>query len=126
VTAPEKGGPLLRQSGGTINAQALAVGDHAHAVVQHATMGLKQERRDDVLASLTRVLEAIAAHGASLPDPEAASGLVERIATESAKPKPDKVSLKSFLGTLAEEVSSVSVIAKTVAGLSTAIFALFM
>lgn len=125
MSVPKTGGPLFQQTGGTINAQALAVGDHASAVVHHATMGLQREGRDQILESLTRVVEALDAHGASLPDHEMASGLVERIATETAKPKPDKLSLKSFLATLAEEVSSVSVIAKTVAGLSTAVLALF-
>jgi hypothetical protein len=125
VSAPEAGGSLLQQTGGTINAQALAVGDRARAIVHHATMGLQREGRDEVLESLTRVVEALEAHGKSLPDHEAATGLVERIATETAKPKPDKLSLKSFLGTLAEEVSSVSAIAKTVAGLSTVVLALF-
>jgi hypothetical protein len=112
-------------TGGSVNAQAIAVGDRARATVSNAAAGLKVEGRDDLLERLTAVLDAIEAHGSELPDKATADALVERIASESARKEPDKLTLKSFLGTLADQVKSVSVIATAVAALSGTIGGLF-
>lgn len=116
---PTGGAPLFQVTGhGSVNAQAIAVGDGARATVNNAVAGLKAEGRDDLLERLTAVLDAIEAHGGALPDKPTADALVQRIATESARKEPDKLTLKSFLGTLADQVKSVSVIATAVTALA--------
>lgn len=114
-------GPLMSVTGGTLNVQALAVGNRARAVVKRAKMNVNQPSGDELTKRLDEVLDAIQSHGAALPDPSTANALVERIATESAKKAPDKLTLKTFLSSLAEQVSSVGTIAKTVAALGTTI-----
>ena len=44
---------------------------------------------------------------------------------EAARKAPDRITLKSFLATLADEVKSISVIAGAVTGLAAAVGALF-
>jgi hypothetical protein len=119
------GTPLFQVTGGSVSAQAIAVGDGARATVTNAAAGLKAEGRDELLERLTAVLDAIEAHGMALPDKATADAMVERIASESARKEPDKLSLKSFLGTLADQVKSVSIIATTVTALAGTIGALF-
>jgi hypothetical protein len=116
----------IQISGGAINAQALAVGQGARAVVNNSAAALQAAGRDEVLAQLKAVLAALEAHGAALPDKTAADDLVERIAKEAAAEKPDKLTLKSFLGNLAEEVKSVASIAGTVTALATSVAGLFV
>jgi len=111
--------------GGTLNAQAVAVGAGASAVVNNAAADLKAAGRDEVLETLKQVLSALEAHGAALPDKATAEALVERIATEAARDTPDKLTVKSFLANLAEEVKSVASIAAAVAPLAGAVMALF-
>jgi hypothetical protein len=110
---------------GSVTAQAIAVGDGARATVNNAQAALKAEGRDDLLERLTAVVDAIDAHGGALPDKTTADALVERIASESARKEPDKLTLKSFLGTLADQVKSVSVIASAVTALAGSTGALF-
>jgi len=111
--------------GGTLNAQAVAVGAGASAVVNNAVADLKAAGRDEVLETLKQVLSALEAHGAALPDKATAEALVERIATEAARDTPDKLTVKSFLANLADEVKSVASIAAAVAPLAGAVMALF-
>ena len=111
--------------GGTLNAQAVAVGAGASAVVNNAVADLKAAGRDEVLETLKQVLAALEAHGAALPDKATAEALVERIATEAARDTPDKLTVKSFLANLADEVKSVASIAAAVAPLAGAVMALF-
>lgn len=121
---PRSGDPLIQMSGGTMNVQAMAVGAHARATVNNNASALADAGREDVLAKLTAVLDAIEKHGGALPDKGTANQLVERIATEAARKEPDKLTLKSFLGSLAEQVKSVSVIATAVTALGGCIGAL--
>ena len=126
MTRDSASGPLVQVSGGTVNVQAMAVGAHARATVNNAAADLTAAGRDEVLAKLTAVLQALEANGAALPDKTTADGLIERVATEAARDKPDKLTLKSFLGNLADEVKSVSAIATTVTALAGAIGTLFV
>lgn len=111
--------------GGTLNAQAVAVGSGASATVNNAAADLKAAGRDEVLETLKQVLSALEAHGAGLPDKATADALVERIATEAARETPDKLTIKSFLANLAEQVKSVASIAGSVTALAASIADLF-
>ena len=125
MSDPAGGNRGIVQTGGTMNIQAAAVGAHARATVTNAAPALEAAGRDDLLAKLTAVLDAIEAHGAALPDKPAAGQLVERIASEAATEKPDKLNLKSWLAGLADQVKSVSVIATAVTALAGSIGVLF-
>lgn len=125
MTTKRDTSPLFVVGGhGTVNAQALAVGPNARAVIKNAAPGLAAAGRDDLIGKLDAVMVAIETHGAQLPDKPVASQLVEHIATEAARTEPDKITLRSFLTTLAEEVKSVSVIAGAVTALAAAIGAM--
>jgi hypothetical protein len=117
--------PLVQQTGGTMNIGAMAVGDHARAIVKNAAPALADEGRQELLTKLNAVLDAIDQHGHALPDKGSATQLVERIATEASQKHPDKLTLKSFLGALADEVKSVSAIVTTVTSLTGAVLAFF-
>ncbi len=129
MSRDKSGGPLVQVSGGTLNVQAMAVGAQARATVNNAAAALAAEGRDELLARLTAVLEALEAleaHGAALPDAPTAQALVERIATEAASKKPDKLTLGSFLASLADQVKSVAGIATAVTALAGTVGALFV
>jgi type VI protein secretion system component VasK len=108
-----------------MNVGAMAVGAHARATVNNAASTLAAEGRADLVAKLQAVLDAIESHGKELPDEGTATQLVERITTEAARKEPDKLTLRSFLGTLADQVKSVSVIASAVTALAGTVGALF-
>ena len=115
----------VQQWGGTINAKAFAVGDHARAGVEAAADDLEERGRSELLEALRLVSDALVAHGAALPDGKSADAIVQRVAKETAKPAPDRVTLKSLLSSLADEVKSVAAIASAVTPLWPMIFKLF-
>jgi hypothetical protein len=117
--------PLVHVSGGSLNVQAMAVGNNARATVNNAAAALGAAGRDEILQKLQAVLDAVDRHGSALRDRETADALIKKIATETSQKKPDKINLKSFLGSLLDEVKSVSEIAKTVVPLVSAVSSLF-
>jgi hypothetical protein len=118
--------PLVQITGGTVNVQAMAVGDHATATVNNYAEALKAAGHDAVLAKLSEVAEALKAHGDALPDQQTTADYVERIAKAAADKAPDKLTLKGFLAGLADEVKSVAAIATTVTDLAGAVSELFI
>ncbi len=112
----------VQVTGGTVNVQAMAVGDHARATVNNAAGALQAAGHDDVAARLAAVLDALERHGAALPNAKEASELVEEIATEVAKKEPKATRVRSFLASLADQVKSVSTIATAVTGLAGAVW----
>lgn len=108
----------IHQTGGTMTIGTAAVGSGARATVNNAAPALAAAGHDDLTARLNALLDAIEAHGALLPDKPTAEELVRRIATEAASKTPDKLTLKSFLATLADQVKSVSLIAGSVTALA--------
>jgi hypothetical protein len=116
----------IQVTGGTFRADNLAVGANARVTVNNAAAALEKSGRNEVLDKLNAVLAALEAEGAGLPDKESADELVSRIAKEAAAKKPDKLNLKGFLATLADEVKSVASIAGAVAALAGSIGGLFL
>jgi hypothetical protein len=122
------GGAKIVVSGhGTLNADVIAVGYQARAekAVHEAGDALKDRGLDEIRAKLDTLMASVAQHSQKLADPEAVNALTERVAAELKQPKPDKFSLRAFLGNIAENAKSVGDIAAAATGLMALIAAVF-
>jgi hypothetical protein len=108
-------------SGGAFTATNAAVGTNAQ-VNQTQTSG--SDAMKEVQKQLDLLLESLDKHGDQIPNrgeiAEAAQGVKE----ELAKEKPNRLTLKSLLGGIADSVKSVSGVALAFEGLKAAVTAL--
>jgi hypothetical protein len=112
---------------GRLTADVIAVGYKARAqkTVETAGAALDKNGLGEVHAKLDTLMMALQQHGDKLADPAPLFVLAERVAGEVSRDKPDKLNLKSFLTTIAEEAKSVGEIAAAAMSLKDIVAALF-
>jgi hypothetical protein len=110
-------------SGGTVNAGAMAAGDHAKAT--NTTQQAPASSLDDLRAEMADLVDAIRAHTMRLADGEETVALAENAQYELAKATPDRHALLATLQKLASGVGSVASLATAVTAIEHAAAALF-
>jgi hypothetical protein len=110
-------------TGGTVNAGAMAAGDHAKATT--TTHQLPAASLDDLRFEMTALVDAIRSNAARLADGEQAVTVAEDAQRELAKPAPDKHTLFTTLQNLASGVGSIGSLATAVAAIEHAAATLF-
>jgi hypothetical protein len=123
----KQGAKIIVSGRGNITADVIAVGYKARAqkTVEMAGAALDEKGLIEAHAKLDELMTALKQHGDELADPQPLFGLAERIAGEISRDKPDKLTLKSFLGTIAEEAKSVGEIAAAALSLKDIVAGLF-
>ena len=113
----------IQVSGGTFNADNVAVGDSAKAykIVYAADQMSEEEKWQEIHEKLDELEEALNAHAASLNNPDEVRGSAAVVAEELSKDKPNKLTITSVLNGIADSVKSVTVIAVAVEALRNAI-----
>lgn len=113
----------IQVSGGTFNADNVAVGDSAKAykTVYAADKMSEQEKWQEIHEKLDELEKALNAHAASLNNPDEVRGSTAVVAEELSKDKPNKLTITSVLNGIADSVKSVTVIAVAVEALRNAI-----
>jgi hypothetical protein len=102
-------------TGGTVNAGAMAAGDHAKATT--TTQQPPAASLDDLRNEMAALVDAIREHAARLADGEQAVAVAEDAQHELAKPAPDKHTLLATLQKLASGVGSIGSLATAVAAI---------
>lgn len=109
-------------SGGTVNAGAMAAGQHAQATNISTTPASSVE---ELRAQLADLIVQLRAHQHDLDDGEQAVAVAEMAQREAAKDRPNRASFVGLMQTLAAGVGSVTSIATAVTALEHAAAALF-
>jgi hypothetical protein len=107
-------------SGGTLNADVVAVGPGANA---GKVVGV--DSRTTVVARLDELLRALGSHDAGSPERAAAVTAASSLKVEVAKERPDHKKVSTFLAQLVAAASSISAVAGAVQGIQQAIAHLF-
>ncbi len=117
----------IYMTGGTINAEQIAVGRKARAtkIVSSANQALEQKGLQEVRDKLDELVNALTTHADALDNPDEVLDSAEVVAEELSKDKPNKLTLTAILGGIASSVQSVAAIATAVDALKHAI-TLFM
>ena len=117
----------IYMTGGTINAEQIAVGRKARAtkIVSSANQALEQKGLQEVRDNLDELVNALTTHADALDNPDEVLDSAEVVADELSKDKPNKLTLTAILGGIASSVQSVAAIATAVDALKHAI-TLFM
>ena len=110
------------QSGGTISATNIAVGRQA---VVNQLQGAESEALKEVRRQLSNVMEALQKYGHEIPNATEVMQSARTAEEELCKEKPNRLTLQSILGGIAESVKSVTTVAATVEALKTAVSVLF-
>lgn len=117
----------IYMTGGTINAEQIAVGRRARAtkIVSSANQALEQKGLQEVRDKLDELVNALTTHADALDNPDEVLDSAEVVAEELSKDKPNKLTLTAILSGIASSVQSVAAIATAVDALKHAI-TLFM
>lgn len=117
----------IYMTGGTINAEQIAVGRKARAtkIVSSANQALEQKGLQEVRDKLDELVNALTTHADALDNPDEVLDSAEVVAEELSKDKPNKLTLTAILSGIASSVQSVTAIATAVDALKHAI-TLFM
>lgn len=108
-------------SGGNFTATNAAVGTNAQ-VNQTQTSG--SDSMKEVKKQLDLLLQLLEKHGDQIPNRGEVTEAAQSVKEELTKERPNRLTLKSLLGGIADSVKSVSGIALAVEGLKAAIIAL--
>jgi len=113
----------IYMTGGTINAEQIAVGRKARAtkIVSSANQALEQKGLQEVRDKLDELVNALTTHADALDNPDEVLDSAEVVADELSKDKPNKLTLTAILGGIASSVQSVAAIATAVDALKHAI-----
>ncbi len=113
----------IYMTGGTINAEQIAVGRKARAtkIVSSANQALEQKGLQEVRDNLDELVNALTTHADALDNPDEVLDSAEVVADELSKDKPNKLTLTAILGGIASSVQSVAAIATAVDALKHAI-----
>jgi hypothetical protein len=111
-------------TGGTVNAGAMAAGDHAKATTT-TTHQVSAASLEELRNEMAALVDAIRASAARLADGEQAVTVAEDAQRELAKPAPDKHTLLATLQKLASGVGSIGSLATAVAAIEHAAATLF-
>jgi hypothetical protein len=125
--AGDQGARIVISGKGRLDAEVVAVGYKARAekIVSAAGAALDAKGLEEVHEKLDALLAALNQHGDKLPFPKPVFVLAERIAGELSGAKPDRLTLRSFLGAIAEEAKSVGEIAAAALSLKDLVGAIF-
>ena len=117
----------IYMTGGTINAEQIAVGRKARAtkIVSSANQALEQKGLQEVRDKLDELVNALTTHADALDNPDEVLDSAEVVAEELSKDKPNKLTLTAILSGIASSAQSVAAIATAVDALKHAI-TLFM
>ena len=107
-------------TGGTINADQIAVGPYAQAI-KAANEALTQKGMQEIRVRLDELVQALNNHAGALGNPDEVRDSTEVVAKELSKEKPNKLTLTAVLTGIASSVQSVSAIAVAVEALKNAI-----
>jgi translation initiation factor 2B subunit (eIF-2B alpha/beta/delta family) len=110
-------------TGGTFNADQVAVGRGAQAIQTTYNMAseLQTEGKADLAEAITDLLKALEAHKSEISDYDEVTQAVQKVVEETKKEQPSKLTLKGLLGAVKESVSSVVEIVEKVGLLQKAI-----
>jgi hypothetical protein len=117
----ERANEGLSQSGGSIQAGAMAVGRGATASNVSNTVcdALREGGRGPIADRLDELLRALRDHAAELPDPDGIQGSADTVVHELARDEPNKITILGILSGIRDTVGSVSGIAAAAGGLMT-------
>jgi hypothetical protein len=93
--------------GGTINAEALAIGAQARAEVVKTGETLRGQDHGEVADRLAVLERAVEAHKDRLPDPEQVLEAVAALAAALRDQRPNRVTVKGLLAGIADHVRAV-------------------
>ena len=113
-------------TGGTINADVLAVGRGAQAIKNVAASAddLEAGGHGEVATRLRELIEAVKAHADELDAPDKPARSTEMVAQELTSPQPNKLTVRAVLDNLLQATGSVTAVAKAVGALQLAVGAL--
>jgi hypothetical protein len=105
-------------------------GDHAYKAraarsIDEAASALEGRGLADIRAGLDALLSALSQHGARLSDPEPVFALTAHVAEELKRQAPDRHTLDTILGGIAEEAKPIGEILVPVLSLQDTIRAVF-
>jgi DNA repair exonuclease SbcCD ATPase subunit len=123
--ASSDGNKGIIQSGGTINVNALALGDQAsaHSHGSHATFSSHEHLLQDLATKLQALTQAISQHAESPQQREELDRHASEIREELGKQKPDKSRLTAILERIASVGKSIVPIVELAAKLKSIIVA---
>lgn len=107
-------------TGGTINADQIAVGKYAQAI-KTANEALTQKGMQEIRVRLDELVQALNNHADALVNPDEVRDSTEMVAKELSKEKPNKLTLGAVLNGIALSVQSVTAITVAVEALKNAI-----
>ncbi len=107
-------------TGGTINADQVAVGKYARAI-KIANEALAQKGMQEIQVRLDELVQALNNHASDLDNPDEVRDSTEVVAKELSKDKPNRLTITSVLNGIASSVQSVTAIAVAVEALKNAI-----
>lgn len=107
-------------TGGTINADQIAVGKYAQAI-KTANEALTLKGMQEIRVRLDELVHARNNHSDALVNPDEVRDSTEMVAKELSKEKPNKLTLVAMLNGIALSVQSVTAIAVAVEALKNAI-----
>ena len=112
----------LQQSGGTINAEVVAVGRNARAA--KTTHGGEDPGRREMHDKLDALVAALREHGDALPHRAEIEYTTERVKAELEQPKPNRLTLTALLSGIAEGAKTVGAVATAASALKACVAAL--
>ena len=107
-------------TGGTINADQIAVGKYAQAI-KTANEALTQKGMQEIQVRLDELVQALNNHSDALVNPDEVRDSTAVVAKELSKEKPNKLTLIAVHNGIASSVQSVTAIAVAVEALKNAI-----
>ena len=99
---------------GTINAQAIAMGNRSTAIVTTTAAELARRGQPEVAEALAELERALTEHAGQLSDGDQVLAATQTLAGEMAAEQPNKVTLNGILAGIASSVGSVAVLAEAV------------
>jgi hypothetical protein len=125
-TTPDRRNEGIVVSGGTLNADVLAVGRGARAIknVSASADALAAAGNDDIARCLRAFVEAITAHADDLEAPDELAESAELVANELTSAQPNKLTLRAMLDGLVRAAGSVTAVAHTAGALQAAVMAI--
>ncbi|HMG76300.1 MAG TPA: hypothetical protein VK582_22695 [Pyrinomonadaceae bacterium] len=116
----------ILQTGGTINADQIAVGQNARAIrcLSQAKETLERAGLKEIEDRLVHLVQVLEDHTSSLSNRDEIINSTETLARELAEVKPNKLTLISLLEGIAGRVNSVTVVATAIEALKSAIASL--
>lgn len=100
----------------SLSAEQIAVGRNAQAIQNTYNLAsqLQESGKNEVAQAITELLKTLEVHSDKVADKEEVTQVVQQVAEEVQKEKPNKFTLKGLLSDLKESLGSVAEIAEKV------------